>query len=106
MTDFTASDAHPGSASVLPLYRRYDWQAIAKHYRWRPLVVLWRTLTVSWMLGTFALGLLFDNFLNKSEANQDRRAVQLRKILTQLGPTFIKVGQALSTRPEDRKSVV
>ncbi|MEO1634687.1 MAG: AarF/ABC1/UbiB kinase family protein [Cyanobacteria bacterium J06631_9] len=100
MTDFTASDAHPGSASVLPLYRRYDWQAIAKHYRWRPLVVLWRTLTVAWMLGTFALGLLFDNFLNKSEANQDRRAVQLRKILTQLGPTFIKVGQALSTRPD------
>lgn len=100
MTDFTASDAHPGSASVLPLYRRYDWQAIAKHYRWRPLVVLWRTLTVSWMLGTFALGLLFDDFLNKSEANQDRRAVQLRKILTQLGPTFIKVGQALSTRPD------
>ncbi|MEL6881163.1 MAG: AarF/ABC1/UbiB kinase family protein, partial [Cyanobacteria bacterium J06607_10] len=100
MTDFTASDAHPGSASVLPLYRRYDWQAIAKHYRWRPLVVLWRTLTVSWMLGTFALGLLFDNFLNKAEINQDRRAVELRKILTQLGPTFIKVGQALSTRPD------
>ena len=82
------------------LYRRYDWQAIAKHYRWRPLVVLWRTLTVSWMLGTFALGLLFDSFLNKAEANQDRRAIQLRKILTQLGPTFIKVGQALSTRPD------
>ncbi|MEL6813547.1 MAG: AarF/ABC1/UbiB kinase family protein [Cyanobacteria bacterium J06598_3] len=80
--------------------RRYDWQAIAKYYRWRPLIILWRTLAVSWMLGTFAVGLLSDHIFKRAEANQDRRAVRLREILTKLGPTFIKVGQALSTRPD------
>ncbi|MEL6603886.1 MAG: AarF/ABC1/UbiB kinase family protein [Cyanobacteria bacterium J06614_10] len=96
MTDFTV----PGNAAEPHGKRRYDWQAIAKHYRRRPLIVLWRTLTVSWMLGTFALSLLFDHLFKRSEANQERRAIRLRQILTQLGPTFIKVGQALSTRPD------
>ena len=80
--------------------RRYDWRAIAKYYRWRPLIVIWRTLNVSWMLGAFALGLLSDHLFNRTVINQERRAIRLRQILTQLGPTFIKVGQALSTRPD------
>ncbi|MEL6158990.1 MAG: AarF/ABC1/UbiB kinase family protein [Cyanobacteria bacterium J06623_5] len=96
MTDFTA----PGNAAEPHGKRRYDWQANAKHYRRRPFIILWRTLTVSWMLGSFALSLLFDHLFKRSEANQDRRAIRLRQILTQLGPTFIKVGQALSTRPD------
>jgi len=32
--------------------------------------------------------------------NQRRRAIQLRELLTQLGPAYIKIGQALSTRPD------
>ncbi|MEL6489172.1 MAG: AarF/ABC1/UbiB kinase family protein [Cyanobacteria bacterium J06634_6] len=96
MTDFTVPGNLPGEAST----HRYDWRAIAKYYRRRPLIVLWRTLSVSWMLGTFALGLLSDHLFGRTVANQERRAVKLRKILTQLGPTFIKVGQALSTRPD------
>lgn len=28
------------------------------------------------------------------------RAVQLRELLTKLGPSFVKVGQALSSRPD------
>ncbi|MEL6938527.1 MAG: AarF/ABC1/UbiB kinase family protein [Cyanobacteria bacterium J06598_1] len=95
MTDFTVPGNAPGAPS-----NRYDWKAIAKHYRRRPLIVIWRTLAVSWMLGNFALGLLFDHLFGRTVTNQDRRAVRLRQILTQLGPTFIKVGQALSTRPD------
>ena len=97
MTDFTVPGNLPGDTASK---NRYDWRAIAKYYRRRPLIDMWRTLTVSWMLGTFALGLLFDHLLGRTVANQDRRAISLRQILTKLGPTFIKVGQALSTRPD------
>ena len=105
MTDFTAlenSSEHDGFEhdSTIQSKRQYDWKEIARYYRRRPLVVLWRTLTVSWMLGSFGIALLFDHLLGRAEATQNRRAVRLRHILTQLGPTFIKVGQALSTRPD------
>ncbi|MEM9265353.1 MAG: AarF/ABC1/UbiB kinase family protein [Cyanobacteria bacterium P01_F01_bin.13] len=80
--------------------RRYDAVAIANHYRFRLLTVLWRALSVALMLGSFVVGLLLDRALGRREINEARRATQLRKILTDLGPTFIKVGQALSTRPD------
>ncbi|MBE9080441.1 AarF/ABC1/UbiB kinase family protein [Romeria aff. gracilis LEGE 07310] len=80
--------------------RRYDSATIARYYWRRPWTALWRALTIVWLLGGFALGLLSDRWLGRSVANQSRRAVQIRKILTRLGPTFIKVGQALSTRPD------
>nr|WP_278003731.1 AarF/ABC1/UbiB kinase family protein [Nodosilinea sp. TSF1-S3] len=60
----------------------------------------WRILQISWWLGTFVLGLQLDQWLGREEQNRPRRAVQLRQVLTNLGPTFIKVGQALSTRPD------
>jgi predicted unusual protein kinase regulating ubiquinone biosynthesis (AarF/ABC1/UbiB family) len=46
------------------------------------------------------LGLQLDHWLGQESQNRPRRASQLRQVLTNLGPTFIKVGQALSTRPD------
>lgn len=37
---------------------------------------------------------------NKLEANAEQRAVELAKLLTKLGPSFIKVGQSLSIRTD------
>lgn len=34
------------------------------------------------------------------DQNMGKRAVQLRELLTKLGPSFVKVGQALSSRPD------
>ncbi len=79
---------------------RYDAKAIASQYRWRPLRVIWRAIAVIWLFGNFALHLLLDKWTNKVEKNRQKRAIELRRVLTKLGPTYIKVGQALSTRPD------
>ena len=79
---------------------RYDQKAIARYYRFRPWLALWRAIKVIWLFGNFLFHLLLDNWTNQTEANQAKRATELRQILTNLGPTFIKVGQALSTRPD------
>ena len=78
----------------------YDAAVIAKYYRRRPWRALWRSLQVMWWLGTFILGLQSDRWFHREDKNLTKRAVQLRQLLTRLGPTFIKVGQALSTRPD------
>lgn len=80
--------------------RTYDPDAIARYYRRRPWRVLWRALQVAWMLSLFALGLQSDRWFRRETQSLPQRAIQLRKLLTKLGPTFIKVGQALSTRPD------
>ncbi|NEO39841.1 MAG: AarF/ABC1/UbiB kinase family protein [Moorea sp. SIOASIH] len=80
--------------------RCYDPQAIARYYRSRPWVVIWRCLRIVWGFASFVFSLKLDQWLNRTEQNKLKRATQLRKLLTNLGPTFIKVGQALSTRPD------
>lgn len=80
--------------------KRYNSAAIAQHYRYRPWLALWRAFKIIWLFAGFILGLKWDEWQDRTEQNKLKRAVQLRKILTSLGPTFIKVGQALSTRPD------
>jgi predicted unusual protein kinase regulating ubiquinone biosynthesis (AarF/ABC1/UbiB family) len=81
--------------------RRYDPAAIARYYGRRPWRSLWRTFVIIRLFVGWLLGLQWDKWFHTPPAIQhSRRAVQLRQILTRLGPTFIKVGQALSTRPD------
>ncbi len=80
--------------------KRYNADAIAQYYRYRPWLVVWRAFKIIWLFTGFILGLKWDEWQDQVEQNKLRRAAQLRKILTRLGPTFIKVGQALSTRPD------
>jgi predicted unusual protein kinase regulating ubiquinone biosynthesis (AarF/ABC1/UbiB family) len=81
-------------------FQRYDSAAIAKYYRIRPWLYIWRTIVVVWCFGTFIFNLQWDKWTGQTEKNKQKHATQLRKVLTYLGPTFIKVGQALSTRPD------
>jgi predicted unusual protein kinase regulating ubiquinone biosynthesis (AarF/ABC1/UbiB family) len=88
------------SQQQLAQLRRYNPQAIASYYNKRPWLVIWRAITIVWLFAGFLIGLLLDRSVGHIEANKYDRASQLREILTHLGPTYIKVGQALSTRPD------
>jgi len=70
--------------------------------RWlllRPWVLIARLLVVIWQLSSLALVLVVQG--NSSNAQvQQRLGRRILTTLTDLGPCFIKVGQALSTRPD------
>ncbi|MGL5832851.1 MAG: ABC1 kinase family protein [Waterburya sp.] len=78
----------------------YDAEAIASYYRFRPWQVIWRAIAVVWLFGNFALHLYWDKITKQEFTNQPQRAREVRQIITALGPAYIKVGQALSTRPD------
>lgn len=78
----------------------YNANAIARYYSLRPWLAIARSIKVIWFFAGFILGLKWDEWRGEVERNKFKRAIQLRQILTTLGPTFIKVGQALSTRPD------
>lgn len=59
-----------------------------------------RALDILTALGTFALKLLLDEKNGSLDQNKRKRAAELRTIFTRLGPTFVKLGQGLSTRPD------
>lgn len=79
---------------------RYDPVVIQAKYDKAPLQVFGRLLNIALPSLSYALGLWWDRVRGRRAINQRRRAIQLRKLLTQLGPAYIKVGQALSTRPD------
>ncbi len=79
---------------------KYDPIAIAEYYSSLPLKVFARFIGIFFPMISFAFGLWIDKITNSSKKNIDKRAVQIRNLLTKLGPAYIKIGQALSTRPD------
>ncbi len=78
----------------------YDPIAIAQYYSTQPLKVFARFINIFLPIVNFALGLWLDKITKRSKQNLGKRATQIRKLLTKLGPAYIKIGQALSTRPD------
>ncbi|MQL70545.1 hypothetical protein Taro_002855 [Colocasia esculenta] len=78
----------------------YSPQLLADKYGSRPIKVALRTLEVLTALGKFAATLLLDERSGQLDQRKRMRAAELRGIFTRLGPTFVKIGQGLSTRPD------
>ncbi|KAI5067323.1 hypothetical protein GOP47_0017851 [Adiantum capillus-veneris] len=99
----TVSKVHPQSDAedaeeALPLH--YDTEAISEYYTKRPLLVLSRACFVLLECSIVLVNILMDNALGKAKQNESLRASQLVNLITRLGPTAVKVGQALSIRPD------
>jgi len=57
-----------------------------------------RGVEIVWAAGTFAGGLLYDKFQKAEDVAS--RSDQLRIMLAELGPSFVKAGQVLANRPD------
>jgi predicted unusual protein kinase regulating ubiquinone biosynthesis (AarF/ABC1/UbiB family) len=79
---------------------RYDAEAIADRYRRMPLRVWWRCLSIFIPMFMLYLGMWWDAKMGRSAKMAQKRAKEIKQLITKLGPAFIKIGQALSTRPD------
>ena len=87
--------------------REYNPAAISEYFKKRPLTLLRRGARSVGLLGSFGFGLYMDKKIlgddpdEKKKAEVDaKRAAELRKLLVTLGPTYVKLGQVLSSRQD------
>jgi len=78
----------------------YNPEGINAYYQRRLPSVIVRIVTVIGPMLFFALQVWWNGRGGTSEKVQRRQAQRLRELLTDLGPAYIKIGQALSTRPD------
>ena len=75
----------------------YHPETIMEYYKKRTFQVFGRLFSITFPLGLFLLANWWDSLWGQSAKNESKRAIQLKNILTKLGPAYIKIGQALST---------
>ncbi|KAJ4701125.1 Protein kinase superfamily protein [Melia azedarach] len=78
----------------------YDLKKISSIYRRKPLILLRRLFQVGTTFGWWFGSRFVDGLMERSGQMFKVRAAELRKILVELGPAYIKVAQAVSSRPD------
>ena len=82
---------------------KYDPIQAKVFYADHKKVVLQRSLQLVRLSNQFIIGFLLDKYLFKRDEDpvqRTKRAAELLELITKLGPTAIKIGQALSVRPD------
>jgi len=105
-SDFAGADVkmslvevtHHEGDEALPL--TYDPDAIAAYWERRPVSIATRILQLTRIAGGFVGSFVWDAIRGRLKEREVTRAIELRNIMTSLGPAYIKLGQALSIRPD------
>lgn len=80
---------------------QYDPEAARQFYSKRPLLVLRRALQLFRLSNGFLSRILYDKYILRDEERYIKeRAQELLELVQKIGPTAIKVGQALSVRSD------
>ncbi|KAI6691161.1 hypothetical protein NL676_027989 [Syzygium grande] len=78
----------------------YDVAKIASVYRRKPLVLLRRFLQTATTFGRWFASRYLDGLMERSDQMFEVRAEELRNVLVELGPAYVKIAQAISSRPD------
>ncbi|XP_021744355.1 protein ACTIVITY OF BC1 COMPLEX KINASE 1, chloroplastic-like [Chenopodium quinoa] len=84
-------------------FRKYTPEAVRSKVlesRGAILSLVERGVEIVWNLGLYWATLSYDFFVGRDEEVVPYRARQLRNLLCDLGPSFIKAGQVLASRPD------
>jgi hypothetical protein len=92
---FSAGNIHGihSAAWSLAKWDSYDPVAFRKYYRYQPFLVAHRVILI-------LAEIVMLTMLHWAEKDVHKRAAKLRHSLIRLGPFYIKLAQALSTRPD------
>uniref|UniRef100_A0A7S0HX77 Protein kinase domain-containing protein n=1 Tax=Hanusia phi TaxID=3032 RepID=A0A7S0HX77_9CRYP len=88
------------AAKSAALGSRYDPIEAEKYFNLRTLDVWRRDMQISVPFTTFLGQVLLDFQRGVEKVNRPRRAKEFMELIANLGPAFIKAGQALSSRPD------
>ena len=106
MDEWAALAAREGDDEPAEL-QNYDPKKIQSYFVARPLTLIRRGIRSGSLLGSYGFALWLDKKIlgddpdEKKKAKIDeKRAVQLRDLLISLGPTYVKLGQVLSSRQD------
>ncbi|KAG7347087.1 ABC1 family-domain containing protein [Nitzschia inconspicua] len=100
---YSLSFPKDGYRTGLEPYTRgcYDPQKAKEYYARHPKVVIQRLLEITRLSNRFLIGLMLDKYMFRNEAKmRSQRANELVELINKLGPTAVKVGQALSVRSD------
>lgn len=97
-TSLTGVSGAGGDDEGLPL--SYDEEVIEAFWNARPSAATARLAEVTALFTPWIARVSLDAARGVLGENSAKRAAELREVLTTLGPTFVKLGQALSVRPD------
>ncbi|KAL0366455.1 UNVERIFIED_CONTAM: putative aarF domain-containing protein kinase, chloroplastic [Sesamum radiatum] len=88
------------SSSEAESLTEYNISKIAAIYQKKPLILLRRLFQTANTLGKWFALRYYDRVTERADLMFEVRAAELREILVQLGPAYIKIAQAISSRPD------